>query len=292
MVIKKRMNDFPTSEKKVRIASDGLILAGRHTILSATSPVVVLSHGFAGNKDEKGLFLDARDFFAGHGLSVLRFDFRGCGESEGDFQTVTLTDWTRDLLNVVKYLRSLNQSGATGAIGLVGFSLAAGVAVLANSKDIDGYAFWSPAVYTDRDMSPRYQIEEILQHVDNYGWFEKSGLRVGTQLLYELAGNSIQAALHSFRQPVLVVHGTDDQRIPFTSSQELTGRLHKSSKLCIIPGADHSFRSHSLHREWLLSASVAWFNKRLFKHPGSQNQSGLFGSAVDPSGDSLRLERV
>ncbi|MFA0780897.1 MAG: hypothetical protein RJAPGHWK_002418, partial [Candidatus Fervidibacter sp.] len=49
-------------------------------------PAVAMCHGFTGNRIEAHrLFVKAARHFVQHGIAVLRFDFRGSGESEGDF---------------------------------------------------------------------------------------------------------------------------------------------------------------------------------------------------------------
>lgn len=263
------------SDKEIRIASGGLSLAAKLTVLSHAAPVVILAHGFAGDMNEQGLFVEARDFFAGAGFSVLRFDFRGCGKSDGDFRDARLSELATDLLNVIKYARSSDEMKPT-SVGLVGFSLGAGIAVLANSRQVSAYAFWSPAIFTIRDMSPRYQTSEIDAQITRQGWFAKAGLRVGKHFLEDLNSKKIEGSLAHFRHPALVAHGRDDQRIPYASSRDLVAHLPISSKLILIPGADHSFRSQSTYREWLFSATTVWLRKRFWRPSTTGNQAPLF----------------
>jgi len=54
-------------------------------------PGVVLYHGFTGHKMETHcIFVKLARELAAAGLHVLRFDFRGSGESEGRFEDMTL----------------------------------------------------------------------------------------------------------------------------------------------------------------------------------------------------------
>jgi len=269
----------PLSDQRIEIPSGSLSLAAKLTVLSPCAPMLILAHGFAGDMDENGLFVEARDFFAGMGFSVLRFDFRGCGASDGDFRKVGLKDLACDLSSVVKYVRSQADLRPT-AIGMVCFSLAAGVAILANTSRIGAYAFWSPAVYTDRDMVPRYRSREVLEQVARRGWFMKAGQRVAGAFIEELASRQIEDAIAHFRHPVFLVHGSDDQRIPSASSQKLVRHLAPTSRLILIPGADHSFRSNSQNREWVFTATATWLNKRLGKSKSTSEQTQMF-SAIE-----------
>ena len=66
---------------------------------------VIMVHGFTGDKDEKGLFIEAANFLINKGYSVLRFDIRGSGESEGDFSEVGINDQKEDFLVAVDFLK-------------------------------------------------------------------------------------------------------------------------------------------------------------------------------------------
>ena len=186
-------------------------------------------------------------------------------------------DLAIDLSSVIKHILRCKDV-APSSIGVVAFSLAAGISVLANSRHVDAYAFWSPAVYTDRDMGPRYRTPEIESQIVQQGWFSKGTLQVGRRFFDELNSRRIESSLNRFHHPALIVHGKGDDRIPFTSSEELVRCLPKSSKLQLIPGSDDSFRSQELYREWLFSATVAWFNERLRKTAAPSSQTSLFRS--------------
>jgi len=275
-------NRLSLADKNIRLSSGGISLAAKLTILARNAPLVIFAHGFAGDMDEKGLFVGARDFFAGKGFSVLRFDFRGCGGSGGDFRSIRLDDLAVDLTNVIKFVRSSNAMEPR-TIGLVSFSLGAGIAILANPANIGAHVFWSPAVYTNRDMAPRYRTREIDNQIAQQGWFNKAGQKIGQQFLESLNSSRIEHSLTRFRHPTLVVHGRNDERIPPRSSETLIRSLSASSKLLLIPDADHSFRSQPSQREWLFSATAAWLDKRLRKPQVSPNQSHLFPSETEDS---------
>ncbi len=271
-------SSFPLDER-IRIWSGDVSLAARLTRVTPSAPLLIMAHGFAGDKDEKGLFIAARDFFAGKGFSVLRFDFRGCGESEGDFRNVRLDHLAKDLSAVIKHAHLKYREA--NSIGLVSFSLAAGVAILANSDLVGAHIFWSPAIYTDRDMAIRYETDQIINdQIARNGWFEKSGLHVGKHFLDDLGSKQIEQSIPRFRRSVLIIHGMDDQRIPATSSESLMRQLSASSRLILIPKADHSFRSHPNQREWLYSATTAWLSNRIRKitHDKHFDQAHLFDS--------------
>src|ERR1041385_4077738 len=47
-------------------------------------------------------------FLARHGITTLHFDYRGVGESTGDFAELSVADWQDDLTLCVNWLREQN----------------------------------------------------------------------------------------------------------------------------------------------------------------------------------------
>src|SRR3990167_4171484 len=69
-------------------------------------PVVVLVHGFAYQKEEDGMFVDLAKHLSEIGIASYRFDFSGCGESEGDYMNTTLTKLRDDLKSILDFVKS------------------------------------------------------------------------------------------------------------------------------------------------------------------------------------------
>ena len=72
-------------QTKVQFPSDGLALSGILHVpdgMKERRPAVAVLHGFGGNKDGKTHAIEAA-MYESWGYVVLRFDMRGCGESEG-----------------------------------------------------------------------------------------------------------------------------------------------------------------------------------------------------------------
>ena len=80
---------------------------------------------------------------AGHGFPVLRFEFRGCGNSSGDEFDWSLAGWRQDVSSAVS--KGLDLSRATRAC-LMGMRLGASVALLAAQDlfELAGLVLWDP----------------------------------------------------------------------------------------------------------------------------------------------------
>lgn len=218
---------------------------------------VVLVHGFTGNKDEKGLFVEADVFFRQNGFSVFRFDMRGCGESEGDFSSVGLEDERDDLLSAISFLKE-KELVESQSIYLVGFSLGATISIIGykNLDDIAGFVFWSPAFFPDKDMYPRYITHDIVTALNQDGYFIKSGIKVGGKILNDLRTCDLRPFLSQFHRPTFIAHGEKDDKISIDSSRKAAVLLNGYGSFKAIPNACHSFRTSQEVRAQLLTSTL------------------------------------
>ncbi len=84
------------------------------------APTVIFCHGFTGNRIEaRRLFVRAARKMSREGIFSVRFDFRGPGESEGEFEKMTVSSETSDLNAVLSFLLGRNKV-ARDKIGVLG----------------------------------------------------------------------------------------------------------------------------------------------------------------------------
>jgi alpha/beta superfamily hydrolase len=84
---------------------DGLILSGRLEMPVDEKPIAfaMFAHCFTCTKDYKSVTYISRQL-AGQGIAVLRFDFAGLGESEGDFSDTNFSTNVDDLVAAARFL--------------------------------------------------------------------------------------------------------------------------------------------------------------------------------------------
>jgi uncharacterized protein len=136
----------------VTFESGGVKLFGvmHRPLTKGKHPAVVFFHGYAGNKSGRNrLYVKLAQQLAQMGFVVLRFDFRGSGDSEGDFQEITIDGEVADALNALKYL-SEDKQVDTSRIGILGRSLGGAIALLAAQKHghIKSINLWAPLFHT------------------------------------------------------------------------------------------------------------------------------------------------
>jgi putative redox protein len=96
------MNSEPVSF----VTRTGVRLSGRLDLPDSTKPIgcALLSHGFACSKNTKAMRWISM-WLARQGVAVLRFDFTGLGESEGQFSETTFSTNLDDIAAAVAFLR-------------------------------------------------------------------------------------------------------------------------------------------------------------------------------------------
>src|ERR1700681_3708852 len=109
----------------VTFASDGLNLSGvvhvpRDLRPGERRPAIIMMHGFGANKDGGPEWICRK--FAEWGYIALRFDSRGCGDSEGERGRIIPSEEVADAVNAVSYMAA-RADVQPGAIALCGSSL-------------------------------------------------------------------------------------------------------------------------------------------------------------------------
>lgn len=117
-------------ESRVRIDDAGRGLVGILNVPDgvANPPIVLMLHGFTGQKDELpvatvniGLFAYTAKRLAESGIASLRIDFHGSGESDGQWEDTTLTGQIGDAVLAFDYLQTLASVNGS-KIGILGYS--------------------------------------------------------------------------------------------------------------------------------------------------------------------------
>jgi uncharacterized protein len=126
------------TEESVAIASAGLRLAGVLRVPHGLQPLerraaFLVLHGFGSNKDSQNVLAPCK-VLDELGYVTLRFDMRGCGESEGEPGRVICLEQVEDTRNALAFLAG-HPSVDPGSIGAIGTSFGGAVAVYAGGID-------------------------------------------------------------------------------------------------------------------------------------------------------------
>ncbi|HEY9724056.1 MAG TPA: alpha/beta fold hydrolase [Oscillatoriaceae cyanobacterium] len=228
-------------------------------------PAVLWLHGFTGNRNESHrLFVDGARRLAARGIASLRFDFRGCGESDGDFFDTSITSQIEDARAALAFLRSQPRLDAK-RLAIAGFSLGTAIASqIASEESPAALVFWSPVVFPV-PIFARLGLYAAHPELSRQGWIDSNGYRVGRDFLSELTALDPLGALAGWTHPLLVLYGKEDLLATTENAEAL---------LAEIPGAVGEARAHAGHvfgsvpaRSWLLERTESWLSEQLLGVP-------------------------
>lgn len=204
-------------------------------------PVVIMMHGFMGNKD--GMMEKiAADKLASHGIATVKFDFNGHGESEGEFSGMTVPNEIEDAKLVYDYVKSLPFAGDVAFTGhSQGGVVASMTAGDLGVEEIACVVLLAPAAVLRDDairgstMGARYNPLDPPVSVQLF-----PGKNLGGEYIRTAFSLPIYETAKKYTGPACIIHGTGDQVVPYTYGE----RYHyiwPGSELHILPAADHGF---------------------------------------------------
>ena len=233
-------------EQSLEIISDNLKLQAVLVTPDADPwPLVILCHGFLSHKDSSK-YRRLAQVFAQESIATIRFDFRGCGESEGLLPESSISRRWRDLQRVAA--KSLSLESFDGRLGLLGSSLGGYLALLeaSNNSKVGCTVAWS---------TPSHLID-LAKRLPQVSQVEFS-----QECLEDLLRIELLPRIKNVEK-VLIVHGEKDQQVPSDHASRLYEVLNEPKALHILEGADHRF-SASEWREEAISLTIGWFKRFL-----------------------------
>ncbi len=219
---------FPSRDSNFTL--DGWYIPG-----TGNKAILIIHGGFQNRLDENVDTLDLTQSLVGDGYTVLLFDLRGRGESQGTgLNILTNVD---DIGGALDYLKS--RGIATGDIGIIGFcSGAASTAIFATQENIGAVAldgcFASVETMVNRQASERH-IPTFL--VDSF----IPGLRLTVKLFYGAVPQDPINVVPEINCPIFFIHEQDDNLTTTQETDQLfAATKNPSDELWEIPGALHS----------------------------------------------------
>ena len=233
-------------EQHLEIISNGLKLrAVLHTPAIDSWPLVILCHGFLSHKDSSK-YRHLAQVFAQESIATVRFDFRGCGESEGLLSESSISRRWRDLQRVID--TTVDLEDFDGRLGLLGSSLGGYLALLESSRNsqVRCTAVWSTPSHL-LDLAKRLP--------------EVAPVEFSQESYEDLLTVELLPRLKNVRQ-VLIVHGREDRQVPPEHGSNLYEVLDEPKALHMLEGADHRFSAEESRAE-AIRLSMGWFKKYL-----------------------------
>jgi len=232
-------------------------------------PAVVICHGYGGNKCGKHrLYVREAMRLADAGIAVLRFDFRGAGDSDGRFQDTDFDGEVSDILQGIKHLADYDIVDKE-RIGLLGRSLGGALAVVAAShhENIKSLVLWAPVFGADQWKEDWAQAQNNKEsRLLDEGLVAFDGQLTNTRFVQQFFALNIEEHLQKLGHlPMLHFHGISDTKVE-THHAEQYERCREEAKaiseFIMLPNSDHDF-SDVVDQRRLLNDTCKWFTDTL-----------------------------
>ena len=221
---------------------------------------VLFAHCFTCNKNFFAVKNVARSL-SEKGYGVLRFDFTGLGESEGDFSETTFSGNVEDLLSAAEFLEKEHSAPSL----LVGHSLG-GAAVILAAKQLPSVkavatigAPSSPEHVTHIMRSELAEIKEKGLAEVNVGG---RNFTIKEQFLNDLNGREVQKMVAELKVSLLILHSPQDKVVEISNAEELYIAARHPKSFVTLDGADHLLTDRK-DSEYTGNVIAAWASRYL-----------------------------
>lgn len=216
-------------------------------------PLVVLCHGFTGNRQGDGHFAPLAEDLAANGIATVRLDFAGCGNSTEPYANYTLANMAADVDSVIGYMQA---TYGTGKTALVGHSMGGRLASLypqLGQYPVTALALWSPANGTGLQgleflsIDNFAAVEEMAARADAEGSVAAWGVELSAAYIDGMRDSDPNATLQESGLPVLLTYSGNERILSDTTQTETKAAVESlpDGQVVLDPfvNGDHNYTS-------------------------------------------------
>ena len=197
----------------------------------------LFAHCFTGSKDIHAARRISQTLI-GHGIAVVRFDFTGLGDSEGDFANTNFTSNIEDLVKAADYMRDNLDAPAL----LIGHSLG-GAAVIAAAHHIPE----SKAVATIGAPSDSAHVghvfedhhAEILEKGEAEVCLEGRPFKIKKQFLDDIENQNMKEYISNLGKALMVMHAPLDKTVGINNASQIFVAAKHPKSYISLDDSDH-----------------------------------------------------
>ena len=223
------MKDF--EQHTFFLTSHGCALAATCVVPATVRGAVLMITPFA--EERKGtlpVFMQTARVLAKDGIASLRFDFAGCGDSEGDFGTTPPAHFDADCDAALAWLSSAFPAAPIAVLGARTGALQA-IRLAAKQPTVNALILWSPVTGLDfvRQLLQRRMVNDMVA----YGKAQESRASLDERLrkgeTIDLDGYAISGSFYAWAQtlvvqpatvPTFLVAGGHDEKTMTTCAEQ------------------------------------------------------------------------
>ncbi|WP_029036592.1 bifunctional alpha/beta hydrolase/OsmC family protein [Salinimicrobium xinjiangense] len=219
--------------------SEGLELAGYLDLPINTHPhsYVLFAHCFTCNKNFFAVKNIARALSA-QGYGVLRFDFTGLGESDGEFGDSTFSGNVQDLLSAADFLEREYKAPEM----LIGHSLGGAAVIFAAAK----LPSVKSVVTIGAPSSPvhvKNLLRSNLEEIEQNGIAEVNvggrNFTIKKDFLDDINNHDLSDFASELKKAFLIMHSPQDHVVEISNAETLYKKVRHPKSFVSLDGADH-----------------------------------------------------
>lgn len=220
----------------------------------------ILAHCFTCSKNLNAVVQISRALTL-KGVAVLRFDFTGLGESEGEFAATNFSSNVGDLIAAGTFVEEMGYSPEI----LIGHSLG-GAAVIRAARKVQG----ARAVVTIGAPFDPLHVSKLLassqEEIDETGEAEVNiggrPFRIRKQLLDDLRSGTLEEDLRILERPLLVLHSPQDQTVGIDNAAQIYQAARHPKSFVSLDEADHLL-SNERDAHYVAELVASWSSRYL-----------------------------
>ena len=207
---------------------------------------IIHLHGFPGNMFKTPLRMCRA--MSTLGYLCMRFEFTGTHKSEGKFEDKLMSQEVKDIRYAINFLK---KNYSFKKLILIGHSTGAIDAALYAYRDkrIDKLVLMGSVSnldeavrydFTDKQVR-NFWLKGFVTYNEPGNWTHRK--KINKAFYDEFFKLNIPRDIKKFKKPILIIHGTKDEAIPFDKDpKEIYKLANRPKKLVYIKDADHSFK--------------------------------------------------
>lgn len=238
---------------EISLKRDGLTLRG--DLLRPEKqrcPVAIIFHGFMSNrgKEDDHMFSKIASALLKRDIAVVKFDFNGHGDSDGEFSDMNVYSEILDASKIIDYVRKLDFAEQIYIVGHSMGAVVGGMMAGFYRECINKLVMLAPAATMKEDaqtgscfgtMYDTYNVPDLFPVTNiNNEHFNVGGLffRIARTIpIYETTS--------MFEGKTLIIHGTADEAVRVSGAEKYKECM-KDCELIILEGENHGLCAFSL----------------------------------------------
>lgn len=260
-----KKEDIMPSQKVQFVNANGYKLSARLELPLTQKPeaYAVFAHVFTGSKNLSATRHISRALTL-NGLAVLRFDFTGLGDSEGDFSDTNFTSNVQDLLAACDFLADNYEAPSI----MIGHSLGGAASVFAAAQ-VDSIQAVATVGAPSEPEHVTHLLSNQLEDIEESGSAEVNiggqVFQIKKQFLDDLRTKDMYKIVKNLNKALLVLHSPQDRIVQIENAAKIYHAAMHPKSFITLNDADHMLTNKN--DAFYVGNMIATWAKRYIKLP-------------------------